>query len=174
MNNNDKRRFLMLQMNWHNFIKLAGMLLLLSVVGCSSNPNPNFVNYLDNHSNPAMVKKIKEQYQVWYNAPYRYGGNSLKGVDCSGLVMNFYDKKLRIAIPRVTAEQAKIGRDVSQLVAGDLVFFKTGQGKTGLHVGIYYQKGLFLHVSSAKGVILSSMEEQYWKKHYWTAKRVVS
>lgn len=163
----------MWQMNWNRVLNIFSIMLcsLLLLTGCSSEAS---LQYADNRSDHLMIKKIEQQYQIWQKTPYRYGGNTLKGIDCSGLARNFYNEKVNIVIPRVTTEQSKLGEPVTNLKAGDLVFFKTGRGDTGLHVGIYYKDGRFLHVSTSKGVQFASLDSSYWKKRYWLAKRVVS
>lgn len=147
------------------------LLFSFTMIGCSSSAA---FQYADNNSDKVMIKKIDQQYQVWKKTPYRYGGTTLKGIDCSAFTMNFYRQKNNITLPRVTSSQAKIGQSVTKLQAGDLVFFKTGHGETGLHVGIYYKNGRFLHISPSKGVQFANLNNQYWKKHYWLARRVIS
>jgi len=162
----------MLLTNWNNKFKIFIMVVTIILFnGCGSQAS---LQYADDKSDFLMVKKIEQQYQTWYKAPYRYGGNSLKGIDCSAFVNNFYNHKLNILIPRVTTDQLKVGKSVPQLRAGDLVFFKTGRGETGMHVGIYYKDGNFLHVSTSKGVKFSNLNDKYWKTRYMQAKRVIS
>ncbi|WP_121144759.1 NlpC/P60 family protein [Orbus hercynius] len=159
-------------MNWIRIFKLVNVLIALVMLSaCSSEAS---LKYADKKSDFVMLKKIEQQYQVWNKTPYRYGGNTLNGVDCSAFVKRFYSDKFNMWIPRVTTDQAKIGVSVSQLQAGDLIFFKTGRGSAGLHVGIYYKNGQFLHASTSDGVRFSNVNDSYWKKHYWIAKRVVS
>ncbi|MBT8134956.1 MAG: C40 family peptidase, partial [Gammaproteobacteria bacterium] len=75
-------------------------------------------------------------------------------------------------IPRSTEYQSKVGRSIpkNQLRAGDMVFFKTGIFTR--HVGMYIDDGDFLHVSSSKGVMISSLENPYWSSAYWKSQRV--
>ena len=124
-------------------------------------------------SDPIMLSKIESHYKKWQNTPYRYGGTTLAGSDCSGFVMNFFKNKLSKNFPRSAAEQARLGIKVNTPKAGDLVFFKTGRSRSGLHVGIYYADGKFLHASTSKGVTYSNLNENYWKKHYWMTRRVM-
>ena len=122
---------------------------------------------------PAQVKQLlDEQYRAWKGVPYRYGGTTRRGVDCSGLVYVTYRDLLGIAVPRTTKELAKSGEGVSRrrLSAGDLVFFKTGF--FARHVGIYTGRGAFLHSSSTRGVTVSSLDSSYWKRRYWKARRL--
>lgn len=161
----------MLLISWNKIVTLLTMLSVLIVLSsCSTQAS---LPYADTKSDLLMVKNIEQQYQQWRNTPYIYGGNSFKGIDCSGLVKNFYNQKLHMSIPRVTIDQVKLGKSVSILQAGDLVFFKTGRGENGLHVGIYYKNGQFLHVSTSRGVELANLNNSYWKNHYWQSKRVV-
>ncbi|MCX8582440.1 MULTISPECIES: C40 family peptidase [unclassified Gilliamella] len=143
------------------------ILSLFVLFGCSSSHSQVSVK-----SDPVMLAKIEQHYSKWKRTPYRYGGTTLAGSDCSGLVMNFYKNRLQKTLPRSAAEQAKLGYKVTTPKAGDLVFFKTGRSRSGLHVGIYYADGKFLHASTSKGVIYSNLNEDYWKKHYWMTRRV--
>jgi cell wall-associated NlpC family hydrolase len=117
---------------------------------------------------------LDEQYRAWKGVPYRHGGTTRQGVDCSGLVYVTYRDLLGIDVPRTTKELAKAGKGVSRrkLSAGDLVFFKTGFFKR--HVGIYTSRGAFLHASSSQGVTKSSLDSTYWKRRYWKARRLFS
>lgn len=97
---------------------------------------------------------------------------SKRGIDCSGFVYLTYRKKFGIDLPRSTDLQSALGKKVAQnnLQAGDLVFFKTGLFQK--HVGIFLENRKFVHVSTRKGVVISSLDERYWSKSYWLAKRV--
>lgn len=106
--------------------------------------------------------------------PYRYGGNTKNGVDCSGLTCNVYDSAVKKKLPRSTKEQYQTGSPVmkSQLQFGDLVFFNT-TGRKPSHVGIYIEDDLFVHASVVSGVTISSLESTYYKNRYVGARRVV-
>lgn len=95
-----------------------------------------------------------------------------RGVDCSGFVYRTYSDKLETELPRTTELQAKLGVPArwDQLQAGDLVFFKTSHKVR--HVGMYLEKGRFLHVSTRRGVMISSLDHGYWRDHYWMARRL--
>lgn len=162
----------MWRMNCNKWSKLRYIVLflLVSLTACGSESNHD----ANSKSESQIIKKIESFYQQWRKTTYRYGGNSLKGIDCSGLTKTFYQQNMGKTIPRQTSDQLKAGETVSQLVAGDLVFFKSGRGRTGLHVGIYYKNGLFLHASTNKGVQYSNMNDYYWRKHYLKAKRLVN
>ena len=124
-------------------------------------------------SDTHKVKQIlNQQYNDWRHVKHRMGGTSRKGIDCSGLVYQTYRTKLGVDLPRTTENQSKTGLSVKQkqLTAGDLVFFKTGVFTR--HVGMYIEEGDFLHVSSSKGVMVSNLEDPYWRSAYWKARRI--
>ena len=119
------------------------------------------------------VKQIlNQQYDDWRRVPHRMGGTSKQGIDCSGLVYNTYRNEFGVDMPRSTEHQSKVGRAIAkeQLRAGDLVFFKTGVFTR--HVGMYMDDGDFLHVSSRSGVMISNLDERYWRRTYWKARRI--
>ena len=100
-------------------------------------------------------------------------------MDCSGLVYVAYGKE-GIKLPRVSRDMAKQGKSVSlkKLVKGDLLFFKTGKSKNRInHVGIVtnVKKGeiFFIHASTTRGVINSSLNENYWRKTFVEARRII-
>ena len=106
--------------------------------------------------------------------PYRMGGTSTDGVDCSGFISRIYADAAGMALPRLTTEQYEVGEEVDrdELRFGDLVFFNT-TGRSPSHVGIYLENDLFAHASSSEGVTLSSLRSAYYKKRYIGARRVM-
>ena len=116
---------------------------------------------------------LSKEYSKWDGVPYKYGGTSLRGVDCSSLMQIIYKNAFGLKIPRTTANQAKIGHQVNKSTSreGDLVFFKTGY-KTR-HSGILIDKGNFIHSSTKYGVMISSLNNPYWKSKYWQTRRVL-
>lgn len=145
-------------------------LILVFFTACSSRP-PAPAQPISSASSPT-VKKLYEQYNYWRGTPYQYGGLSRKGVDCSGFIYKSYRVLFGIDLPRSTREQVQIGKRVyiNELSAGDIIFFKTGYRTR--HVGIYVEKGKFMHSSSSQGVTLSSIKKGYWRNHYWQARRL--
>jgi len=106
--------------------------------------------------------------------PYRLGGNSQSGIDCSGFTSRIYTTAVERPIPRMARAQYGVGSNVakSDLQFGDLVFFNT-TGRSPSHVGIYIEDDLFAHASVSYGVTISSLESTYYRKRYVGARRVV-
>ena len=114
----------------------------------------------------------------WLGVPHKLGGSTKRGVDCSGFVAivyrEIYGKRLtRNSADMLRHDCKKIRR--GKLREGDLVFFKTQRGgKRGVpnHVGIYLKNGRFIHASSSRGVIVSSLSEPYYTRTWLTGGRV--
>ena len=143
-----------------------GLALLLTA--CSSAPRVSAPVDPDHPVRFALL----QQYAHWEGTPYRYGGNSRRGVDCSGFIQQVYRGFAGRHLPRTTRQQAELGRAVSwsELEPGDLVFFKTGFKQR--HAGIYLGNGEFMHASTSKGVILSRLDNPYWADAWWMARRL--
>ncbi|WP_369857211.1 NlpC/P60 family protein [Candidatus Thalassolituus haligoni] len=118
------------------------------------------------------LKHLYQQYDDWRGTGYLYGGTTRNGVDCSGFVNVTYRDQLDSWVPRTTLLQSQFGEPVAmgELQAGDLVFFKTADKVR--HVGIYLEKGKFLHASSSEGVIISRLDSAYWRGKFWQARRM--
>lgn len=111
----------------------------------------------------------------WMGVPYRYGGSGKHGTDCSGLTHSIYKKVYRITLPRSTNGQLNICRQIKKraLQEGDLVFFHGTRSKRApTHVGIYLKDGKFIHASLSEGVIISSLDENYYRKSWLSGGRV--
>ncbi|MGC7590194.1 C40 family peptidase [Bisgaard Taxon 46] len=153
-------------------ISLASILVACSG---SKKPQDNPIQYTGSLNDPIMaIALLSEQQREWAGTPYRLGGQSQRGIDCSGFVQKTFLERFNIKLPRMTVDQAKYGQLVSKgdIQTGDLVFFKTGRGPNGYHVGIYVKDDLFLHASTKGGVIYSSLNSPYWSKKYWQARRI--
>lgn len=105
---------------------------------------------------------------------YVYGGNGPNGFDCSGFTTYVF-KQYNISLPRTADGQMRVGTSVSkdQLIAGDLVFFGYYNSRDVRHVGIYMGDGTFIHSSSNKGVIITSLSSNYYVTNYKGATRVI-
>lgn len=126
--------------------------------------------------NSVNGRRIINYAANFIGTPYRYGGTSPRGFDCSGFVQYIY-KQFNISLPRTAAAQYQVGSkvDKANLQSGDLVYFKCG-GSGGIdHVGIYTGGGSFIHSSSptSGGVIYSSLNEGYYASKYVGARRIL-
>ena len=153
-------------------MRITVFLLIMLLAGCSSHRAPPPNGRLS-HS-ITVIAQLNDQLGRWRGTPYRYGGLSRGGVDCSGFVYLTFRDKFDLQLPRSTVDQTDIGTriDKSDLLPGDLVFFKTGSGENGLHVGIYDTDNTFIHASTSQGVIRSSLDNVYWRKVFWQARRI--
>ncbi|MBI5049674.1 MAG: C40 family peptidase [Nitrospirae bacterium] len=107
------------------------------------------------------------------DTPYRFGGSSILGIDCSAFVQKVFDL-FSIPLPRTAREQFYLGNKVDKvdLTIGDLVFFKT-YASFPSHVGIYIGDNLFIHASSKdKKVKINNLDEPYYFKRFLGAKRL--
>lgn len=148
-------------------------LFSLVLVGCSSHrPAPPPDARLSDSI--TVIAELNDQLRQWYGTPYRYGGLTHAGVDCSGFVLLTFRDRFSMQLPRQTREQAEVGTkiDKDDLLPGDLVFFKTGSGENGMHVGIYDTDSQFIHASTSQGVKRSSLENVYWRAKFWQARRI--
>lgn len=156
------------------------MIFALFTVGCATTGNQSSnrdsaQKHAQLQDNRVVTSELKKQLKQWQGTPYRLGGDSLKGIDCSGFVQRTFNDKFDIALPRTTIAQTSQGVKIAKenLQPGDLVFFKTNwRGGSGLHVGIYNGNNQFIHASTSKGVMRSSLNDRYWKQHYYQARRL--
>ncbi|MDY3350623.1 C40 family peptidase [Riemerella anatipestifer] len=124
------------------------------------------------------IDEILNQASTYLGTPYRYGGTTRSGIDCSAFVLSVFNEVTGISLPRVAAAQAQEGEMVlkQELQKGDLVFFSHGRRIS--HVGIVQEITedgdiKFIHAATSKGVIVSSLNDKYWGPRYRFAKRVI-
>ncbi len=119
---------------------------------------------------------LYEEGALWLGTPYRYGGNNRRGTDCSGFVSSVYRNLFRVNLNRSAEKMLKQNCkkiDKRKLQTCDLVFFSTGRNRSKVnHVGIYLKHGYFIHASTSRGVIISHLDEPYYKSKWKTAARV--
>ncbi|MDV6320363.1 C40 family peptidase [Chromohalobacter sp. HP20-39] len=121
---------------------------------------------------PVRIRKaLLSEHRRWVGTPYRLGGTTQRGIDCSALMQHVYSDAFQVSLPRTTEQQMQEGRRVqrSELAAGDLVFFRSPGPYN--HVGVYVGDGYFLHASTSQGVKLSRLDNVYWNRHYWQSRR---
>lgn len=156
-----------------SLVRIAAAILVafvgLSVVAESASAGTNY-RRKRNH--------IEERARSQRGAPYRYGGTSPKGFDCSGFTTWVY-KGVRVSLPRTSTAQFDLGRHKnnkrvwkrSKLEIGDLVFHDTGSGRIG-HAGIYVGGGKFISSTSSAGVQVRSLYDSYWGPRWVGATRL--
>lgn len=122
--------------------------------------------------NATTNTKLYQFVYEWLGTPYRLGGDSKKGIDCSKFSLAVYENVFNTTIGYNSRNQyanvAPIRKN--DLQPGDLVFFKI-RSKNITHVGVYLGDDRFAHASSSKGVIVSSLNEAYWKRYYYNGGR---
>ncbi|MBS1621224.1 MAG: C40 family peptidase [Bacteroidetes bacterium] len=121
--------------------------------------------------------KLYEYIDDWYGTPYKLGGTTKNGVDCSAFVQSLFATVYGINLPRTSKYQHTATKRISttQLKEGDLLFFHTRRNFRGVtHVGIYLQNNKFVQASSSGGVIISDMYDPYYVKHLIGAGRAIS
>lgn len=137
---------------------------------------------------PAQAQNKKKRRKIstvistarsYIGTPYRYGGNSKSGIDCSGLIQQCY-KKINVKLPRTAKEQSKIGNSKSwgTIREGDIVYFKFKQkGEKWYHTGMITKATKdeirFIHASSSKGVIEANLKSDYYRKNVKKFRRVI-
>lgn len=125
--------------------------------------------------NGTTKEKVLMEIIKYLNTPYKYGGNSRKGIDCSAFTQTIYKNTLSINLERSARLQYKHGTKISNiedLKFGDLIFFNTRRRVRPGHVGIYIGEHLFAHASSKKGVTISSIDHSYYKNRFMGGRRM--
>lgn len=140
-----------------------------------------FLNSCAGHKTKrSRTETVIKTARSYTGTPYKWGGTTRSGMDCSGLLLNSF-KSINYDIPRTSAAQSKIGKKVSKsdIKKGDLVFFATGKKKRKItHVGLVTEvKGKdhikFIHASSSIGVTESNLASNYYKKRFRYARRIL-
>lgn len=104
----------------------------------------------------------------WYGVDYRLGGCDMNGIDCSGFVQKLYLEVFGIDLLRTSYEMfanCEHMKKADDAVEGDLVFFKT-HGRRISHVGVYLTNNYFVHASTTQGIMISSLNEEYWHRRF--------
>ena len=135
----------------------------------------NFNKTRNTGSYSSLYEKIMQEVICYLDTPYRYGGTTRAGMDCSGFTSVVMQNAAEVSLPRSSSEQFYIGEKITtngDLKFGDLVFFNTARRTYPGHVGIYLGDNLFAHASRKIGVTISNLDETYYKKRFVGARRL--
>lgn len=131
------------------------------------------------NSKTTIIDKIIWTAVSYKGTPYKFGGTTQQGMDCSGLIYTSF-KKRGVILPRVSYRMAEQGYKISlqKVQRGDLLFFKTSKTKNKInHVGlvtsVVNNEIKFIHSTTSKGVVVSSLFQKYWSQHFKKAKRIL-
>jgi cell wall-associated NlpC family hydrolase len=150
----------------------------IALAGCATGPaRPDFSSLRSGSERPStpVQKEVIQTARSLLGIPYKYGGTTPEGFDCSGFINYVYRNAAGLALPRMTHDLARAGKPVSaaELRPADLVYFKIERQKP-LHVGIYLGKGKFIHSPSTRGKVnIQDLNMDYWHDRYLGARRVL-
>ncbi len=118
--------------------------------------------------------KLYQFIYDWIGTPYRLGGSSKKGVDCSGFAYQLYEKVFNTVIGNNSRNIFDMVNPVAkdELKEGDLVFFKI-HSRSISHIGVYIGNNKFAHSSTSRGVMISTLDDPYWKRYYYKGGRLL-
>jgi cell wall-associated NlpC family hydrolase len=121
-----------------------------------------------------LAHQLSQAIDAYLGVPYKWGGTTAMGMDCSGFVSVVYQKAVGLVLPRNSVEMFKLGREVDfgDLYYGDLVFFENIEDQGVSHVGIYVGNSEFAHAGVTEGVTISAMLEPYYIDRYVGARRL--
>lgn len=120
-------------------------------------------------TNVNLLKVIDE----WYGTSYCMGGSTKDCIDCSAFTHIIMQNVYNVNVPRTADEQYKSSQHINleDLNEGDLVFFNTNGGNDMSHVGVYMLNNKFVHAATSGGVMVSDMNDSYWRPRYRAAGR---
>lgn len=139
----------------------------------SEHSNKNWNEQIGLSKKDVKESKLYRFVDQWYGVPYKYGGCQKSGVDCSCFTSNLFSEVYGRKLGRTAGEIYKETEKISagKMREGDLVFFIIN-GKSISHVGVYLKDNKFVHASTSKGVIISDLNESYYKKYFHSAGRI--
>ena len=154
------------------------LLFLTLITSCKSTQKSTVQKINIRLNTNTKADKIIKNAENYLHTKYKYGGTTKKGMDCSGLVFTVY-KQEKIILPRTSYTMSLKGKAIplKQTKKGDLLFFATGKKNKINHVGLVSKiknhEIFFIHASTKRGVITSSMNEKYYRTRFIKAKRIL-
>lgn len=152
-------------------VLLCSLFLCLALFSCASSKRAR--------ARETQIDKVISTARSFTGTPYKYGGTTRAGMDCSGLLINSF-RAIDLTLPRSSEDQSKIGKEVKMrdLQPGDLVFFATGKKRKQItHVGLVTENKhgevKFIHASSSLGVVETNISAEYYQKRYRGARRII-
>lgn len=151
--------------------KIAFIVIIAFFIGgCTSSPK-----YYKQKATLSKTQRQNIEYVAmsYLGVPYRYGGQSKNGFDCSGLVCHIYYEATGIKLLHSTKEHYRSSVEIPpvETLTGDLVFFTINRSFPD-HVGLMLNKKEFIHASKLKGVIISSLDDKYYRKRFLSIRRL--
>lgn len=139
----------------------------------TSKRSPTILKPEDQEQRDVLIKKFIDRIKAYLGTPYRYGGDSAEGMDCSGFVATIFNQSCQIQLPHNAYQIYQGCQKISrrELYLGDLVFFSNRKAID--HVGIYLAKDYFVHASVSYGVIVSELNDLYYRSRFAAAGRIV-
>ncbi|AUC86320.1 NlpC/P60 family protein [Polaribacter sp. ALD11] len=153
-------------------------LILLTSLGLASCSSTKTVRKTTKQPS-TKIDKIVSNALKYKGVKYRFGGTTKRGMDCSGIVYVSYLQE-NVQLPRISRDMAKRGGEIPLKKAkkGDLLFFKTSKSRrrinhVGLIVSVAKNQIRFIHSTTSRGVIVSSLSQKYWKDAFVKVKRIL-
>jgi lipoprotein Spr len=150
-------------------MKKLFLTLIISVVVTTTSFG-QIIFYEDNPKKTELMNFINE----WWRTPYKYGGETKRGIDCSAFTGKLMNTVFDTKLPRTAREQYANSKRITkeELNYNDLVFFRSKNSSTW-HVGVYLGDGWFVHSSSKYGVTFSNLNYGSYKNRFYGAGRVI-
>ena len=127
----------------------------------------HYAEYMNVSDTMLRIPDLYVAIHEWIGVPYRYGRSDKKGTDCSGFVRNVFLPLCGEELPRSASDMSRMiqAKPIAELKEGDLVFFNFRE-RSNSHVGIYLQKGWFVHASIYRGVTLNNLHTPYYTRYF--------
>jgi cell wall-associated NlpC family hydrolase len=159
-------------------LTLKWIVMLVALAGCAGTRTPADFSSLHHTPKQSLTSVQKDVIQTALSllgTPYRFGGTTPEGFDCTGFVDYVYRKSVSMTLPRESHDLVQAGKlvSVAELHPADIVYFKI-ELQRPLHIGIYLGDGKFIHAPSRRGKVnIQNLSQDYWKSRYLGARRFV-